>query len=853
MTLRDKMMQEHTKLMGRYKDEPVHDEAVDKRFNDMFNDYLVITLNIQPLNLSDDDYVSYYKRHNVVLIPSHLSANKKETKPLVNKYKGATVTNWSILPLLGCDKPIRKLPSYSNKRGSDDEESDDDSFELTPNKGFNELVNNCIQALTGENSNLITIDIDYAFKCFELFLQCYETSQLCTMTKNGFHFHYLYNPKLRVSKTGKYTHGFDIKNNTAITMPPSYYDVGAGIFSYKFFKFNSLTSMPDPLVNYINELMSDGFQEIDSLNNARLTDLVFLKIIDLIPVSKSDDTGEWFRFGRICALLKYPVEYFDYFSKKSAKYDLDLNLHHYNKIYTSAQKTLKKKKDLLTEQETKEIELCKPTLSKWITQSDVDFFNRIRPIIDDFNHSSVANYFHSQNLNKEPKFIYNDKWYCFNGTVWEKDEQRLSIELDLISSDFKVYSFFHYSKKIEKVGNHDFKENVMKELIKYYKNDSIKFDNHRDIIAFKNGKLNLRSGEFSKIIPEDYISKTLDYDWNEEKNSSLNMNFVNEDLISYCNDIYQKIFGDDAEEMKRFIAYCMTGEINHATNILFNIGIGACNGKSTIAKIISRVLPIYYHMVGKDTFDKNNSKKDKSLVHCGAPVRFVFLDELDTKALDVNQLKLMTEEMLEVKPLYKEAATLHNHCKLYICSNSSPRFKPDNGLVRRALLVEAKNKFISNYTCEKNTYPIDIHLIDNFDKIEYKLAWIHLHLPYIKEMYNKRELCIDRLKSNFENFAIEVDLWMTLKDEWLEFTGNDNDRISKQQLADLFYEKFNIRVIDRTAVDEGKRIGLNYVKNLRLLGAGRSGGQGVFVGMRIKKEKHVSTIEKLKECETEEN
>ena len=39
-----------------------------------------------------------------------------------------------------------------------------------------------------------------------------------------FYFHYLYNDKLSSSKVFKHDYGFDIKNNTVITMPPSYYN-----------------------------------------------------------------------------------------------------------------------------------------------------------------------------------------------------------------------------------------------------------------------------------------------------------------------------------------------------------------------------------------------------------------------------------------------------------------------------------------------------------------------------------------------------------------------------------------------------------------------------------------------------
>ena len=52
-----------------------------------------------------------------------------------------------------------------------------------------------------------------------------------------------------------------------------------------------------------------------------------MSIIDLISLTKIDDLnslmvwfmvyGSWFKFERICWLLGYPCEYWDYFSKRS--------------------------------------------------------------------------------------------------------------------------------------------------------------------------------------------------------------------------------------------------------------------------------------------------------------------------------------------------------------------------------------------------------------------------------------------------------------------------------------------------------------------------------------------------------
>ena len=51
----------------------------------------------------------------------------------------------------------------------------------------------------------------------------------------------------------------------------------------------------------------------------------------MIPKYKANNYKTWNQFGRICAILQYPLEYFDYFSKKD-HYGGEKNIDEYNKI-----------------------------------------------------------------------------------------------------------------------------------------------------------------------------------------------------------------------------------------------------------------------------------------------------------------------------------------------------------------------------------------------------------------------------------------------------------------------------------------------------------------------------------------
>ena len=80
-----------------------------------------------------------------------------------------------------------------------------------------------------------------------------------------------------------------------------------------FFKYNNPSDMPEYLINEINNFIHEyiPIESLSDLNEQKLTDETFIKIIDMIPKYKAKNYKTWTQFGRICALLQYPIEYFD--------------------------------------------------------------------------------------------------------------------------------------------------------------------------------------------------------------------------------------------------------------------------------------------------------------------------------------------------------------------------------------------------------------------------------------------------------------------------------------------------------------------------------------------------------------
>ena len=179
----DDILEENELFVQQYNNEinTTKDKYSKKKiteiYNNDWNNKLIRELQINPINITNDDYTKFYDSNGIVLIhsnPKYIN-NKKETVYLT-KYSGIKQTNWNIISL---------LPNHINHKLFNEAEYDgeyDPSLnkekEYNPNKNYYKYKNNhnSIEAYTGKQSNLIYIDIDYAFLCCKLFIELYQTS-----------------------------------------------------------------------------------------------------------------------------------------------------------------------------------------------------------------------------------------------------------------------------------------------------------------------------------------------------------------------------------------------------------------------------------------------------------------------------------------------------------------------------------------------------------------------------------------------------------------------------------------------------------------------------------------------------
>ena len=159
---------------------------------------------------------------NFCLVPLYIEPNKKSSERLLVVYKKLIKTIWPSITLLKHN--IREFPDQEIDSNDDDIKDYDKTNHLYHSSAIikTNKINNSIEIRTGQKFNLTVIDIDNVYLAFDLFVLCFQTAGIITKTKKGYHFYYRYCNKLK--NDIKQNLGYDIKNNTNVTAPPSFYE-----------------------------------------------------------------------------------------------------------------------------------------------------------------------------------------------------------------------------------------------------------------------------------------------------------------------------------------------------------------------------------------------------------------------------------------------------------------------------------------------------------------------------------------------------------------------------------------------------------------------------------------------------
>ncbi len=312
---------------------------------------------------------------------------------------------------------------------------------------------------------------------------------------------------------------------------------------------------------------------------------------------------------------------------------------------------------------------------------------------DEKNDMGVANRF-AKKMRGEVAYVKElGSFFTYNGQIWDQDSGVRIVNifdsfvletLDTLRADKAMQhsEFARQSSFLRKYRNRRQRENAISSSQSAMLLAMSKLDANRDLIAVKNGVLNLRTGELLDFDPSYYITRQLAIEFDPKATCPLFESFLNttfngdNQLIDYVQGI---------------LGYAMTPSVNRQ-ELYFLHGIGA-NGKSTLMNVIRHIFGQYSASMMKETlFEKSNNNTYADLASMRS-VRMAFVQEAESdRPLNGPRVKEMTGgDPIRVVPKYKAPFDLTPEFKIFVQCNIRPSLDAyDQGLRRRIVVTSRK-------------------------------------------------------------------------------------------------------------------------------------------------------------------
>jgi len=371
------------------------------------------------------------------------------------------------------------------------------------------------------------------------------------------------------------------------------------------------------------------------------------------------------------------------------------------------------------------------------------------------------------------------------------------------------------------------------------------FDNKLDCnmyyFAFKNGIYNMKNKTFRNgIYPTDYLTKTLDFDYSEERNTD-DMDWYKMELTKIMNNNATHL-----EFLLSILGQALTGDSEKYKYFYFCIGQLAGNGKSTIFSTLENIFSCYVKCVESNILETDYSKKHK-IMPSFKNNRIVYLDEMKQgKKIDSKYVKLIADgKLYENEVLFGTTNTFKIQAKAFLLLNHMTDFDAmDLGVYRRYTHLQFDSEFdvLNKYKLKEDNYEKlkfipDLKFTDRM--IEKKLALTHILLDYAYETYING---IPPMPKEFEEQKELMNDCNAEINEWLEtiIYKDCNERTSKQEIIDRYKSDFNKSIQNKEVIDIMKQLGYakyynkNTTKNITGVRY-----RGVYVGVGLEEKEDV--------------
>lgn len=329
-----------------------------------------------------------------------------------------------------------------------------------------------------------------------------------------------------------------------------------------------------------------------------------------------------------------------------------------------------------------------------------------------------------------------------------------------------------------------------------------KLNSDKGILSVKNGKVDLRTGKFSKRTYDDYISYELktgyveDDDNNKEWDKFLNGIFDNEKIISEQKEIINYLH--------KYLGYCITG-LTTEECILILWGKGG-NGKSKLQNVLYMVLESDIPII--DSWDSSlfSEKLEGGSCNNASPEiaklygkRMGFINESKKGVNWGETFKKIVDTGLSLtgRRLYGDPMTFSLETTFLMATNDFPNMPIEDCYNRRTRCLPLLNHYTKNPTAKHHrpiTIGIEKKILKNERAKEQVLSWLVRgamkffkegldELPPICQSYKDKHFDANDWTKHLE-IVDDPKQYMTQADLYSMINGNTTIKLTPSELND---------------------------------------------------------------------
>lgn len=358
--------------------------------------------------------------------------------------------------------------------------------------------------------------------------------------------------------------------------------------------------------------------------------------------------------------------------------------------------------------------------------------------------------------------------------------------------------------------------------------DKVSFDIYLNQTHFNNGYFDISTNEFKqRVMGTHFITNCITYDYLPPKKESIDF------VLNKISKIYPD--KDSMSAILTILGSALTGIAIRDSYILFFIGDGSA-GKSTIMDLTKYTVECYLKQLKPDMFvEGKNTDKIINTYDKNPYIRVTWLNEPRDKKFDSTVFKSWADGECNAEKLYEEGSHDFKHYSLtFLTANNMPNIQVDGGTRRRIRACPHNSKFVDNKNMvneENHVYLKDQDFKSRFEQsTDLKNAFFYLLATRAHNWLKTRKIDLpESFKELTETIIDSNDHIKDFIDGNLERTNNEDDRIGKHQMLELYSQMYPNKHLQQLQLQMLlKERGIKYHRQLR-----SNGVQGCFYGVKI--------------------